>query len=184
MVWTSSFIVHASCLLSGGTSNPGLIPVTYQLWEHSLSFLSPEMKALDPDTPEILTSPPPPPAASSSWPGATSAPPPLTPSFLLFLLPAKCPAFCLAPAALMGLLKLQKGIAVTAWAFSALSINCSRTRRWTCECIWMYITAHLIMVQLSWGPFKQKTPLYEILSLYSPIFREEGSLNPFQIQRN
>lgn len=71
-----------------------------------------------------------------------------------------------------------------------LPINCSRRespcsckQRQNCEFIWIYIIIHLIIIQLSWRPFKQKTiPLYEILP--SPHFRGWGSLNPFQIQRH
>lgn len=160
------------CILTspaGRLEQPGLIPVAYWLCDHCL-FPHPWNEGMgfrhsrDPYQPISTFS-------SQLFPG---------PGPLLCVLPTplpsahppcfpKYPAFCSAPPAFTDLHKLQSSIEVTSMGFLC---TVYRTRGRARECIWVCITAHLVTMQcsFSWGPFKQKTPLYEILSLFIPTF--------------
>ena len=158
---------------AGRLEQPGLIPVAYWLCDHCL-FPHPWNEGMgfwhsrDSYQPISTLSSQLFPAqgrfcASFRHPFLLSAHPPYSP---------KCPAFCSTLPAFTDLLKLQSSIEVTSVEFLCTVYLLPRTRGQARECIWVYIIAHLVTMQcpFSWGPFKQKTPLYEILSLFIPPF--------------
>lgn len=112
---------------------------------------------------------------------------------LLLFLHANCPSFCWAPPALTDPLRLRKSTEVSSVGFF---VYCPLTPQGGGRVHVQGLRGELVnlfefILLSTWGlpcslgrGFKHKTPLYEILPLLPPIFREEVSLNPFQIQRN
>lgn len=178
------------CLLLGGAEATRTFVLSLTGFLTRACLLTLEIKALGSDTPEILCSPFPhssqllmtlghlcpclwrPSFLSSSTPCASPSTRPVLPSWTS-LLQKSFEASCMSALCTVHELFKEQGDSTF------------RGSRCTCECVSIHIPAHSLMVQLSLQLFKQKIPLYQILPLFIlPSSREEGFLNPFQIQIN